>query len=81
LRTLLLEYLRLLGHEVPPCEGALKLDETPEPCEWAERFLKADDRPVKDGFGDRRRCRCAGCPRWKNPAASCISTCRRGASR
>ena len=36
LRPLLREYLRLLGADVPLGEGGVRLDETPDPREWAD---------------------------------------------
>lgn len=53
LRTLLREYLRLLGNDVPLGEGVFSLSDKPDPCEWADDFLIADKHPSPEGFGDK----------------------------
>lgn len=53
LKTLLSEYFRLLGHEVP-CEcGIFDLSETPSPAEWANDFPLADPAPASAFSGKR----------------------------
>ena len=53
LRTLLREYLRLLGHDVPLGEGVFSTEEPPDPREWADDFPLADKHPSPEGFGDK----------------------------
>ncbi|MCE5343049.1 MAG: hypothetical protein LLF96_05585 [Eubacteriales bacterium] len=51
LRTLLHEYLRLLGYDTPLDEGIFSLTEAPDPREWVDDFSLADERPAQEGFG------------------------------
>ena len=68
LRTLLREYLRLLGVEVPLGEGIFSLDETPDPREWADDFSLADEHPSPEGFGDKSALQMRGLMALEQPA-------------
>ena len=54
LRTLLREYLRLLGHQIPATEGVFDASESPEPKEWRDDFTIADRCEKATGFMDKR---------------------------
>ena len=68
LRTLLREYLRLLGHETPLGEGIFSLDETPNPGEWADDFWMADGNPAEGGFADKAALQLRGMPVLGKPS-------------
>lgn len=68
LRTLLREYLRLLGCDVPLSEGMFSLSDTPDPHEWADDFLIADKHPSPEGFGDKTALQMRGLPSIEQPA-------------
>jgi hypothetical protein len=67
MRTLLREYLRLLGNDTPLGEGGFSLSETPNPCEWADDFQIADKHPSPEGFGDKRALQMRGLPTIEQP--------------
>ena len=68
LRTLLREYLRLLGCDIPLGEGVFSLSDTPDPREWADDFLLADKHPSPEGFGDKPALQMRGLPGLEQPA-------------
>ena len=68
LRTLLREYLRLLGHELPLDSGIFSLGDTPDPREWADDFLIADKHPSPEGFGDKPALQLRGLPALEQPS-------------
>ena len=68
LRTLLREYLRLLGCDVPLDEGMFSLTDTPDPREWADDFLIADKHPSPDGFSDKPALQMRGLPSLEQPS-------------
>lgn len=68
LRTLLREYLRLLGCEVPLGEGLFSLADTPDPREWADDFALTDKHPSPDGFGDKLALQLRGMPTLEQPS-------------
>lgn len=53
LKTLVAEYLRLLGVDIPACEGILDINEPPHKSEWANDFKKAKPIPAISGFVDK----------------------------
>lgn len=67
LRTLLREYLRLLGCEVPLGEGVFALLETPDPREWADDFLLAEKHPSPEGLGGKIALQLRGLPSLEQP--------------
>ena len=67
LRTLLREYLRLLGCELPLDEGVFSLSDTPDPREWADDFPLADKHPSPEGFGDKPALQMRGLPTLEQP--------------
>ncbi len=68
LKTLLREYLRLLGHEVPLGEGMLNLADAPDSHEWGDDFLIADRHPSPEGFGDKPALQMRGLPTLQQPS-------------
>lgn len=68
LRTLLREYLRLMGCDVPLGEGVFCLKDKPEPCEWADDFLLADKSSTLEGFGDKPALQMRGLAALEQPA-------------
>ncbi len=54
LRTLLREYLRLMGHHIPVAEGVFDAAEPPEPKEWRDDFTLTDKTPKPKGFMDKK---------------------------
>lgn len=68
LRTLLHTYLRLLGNDLPAEEGIFRLDETPNPREWADDFPMADESPSPEGFGDKTALQLRGLPTLEQPS-------------
>ena len=67
LRTLLREYLRLLGCEAPLGEGIFCLTDPPDPREWADDFPLADKHPAPEGFGDKPALQMRGLPSLEKP--------------
>ena len=53
LRTLLAEYLRLMGNPIEEGDGVLALDAPPEPAEWSDDFIIGDQSDKKSGFADK----------------------------
>ena len=68
LRTLLREYLRLLGNEVALCEGVFSAEETPDPSEWVDDFPMADKSTTTEGFSDKPALQLRGLPSMEQPA-------------
>lgn len=68
LRTLLREYLRLLGTEVPLGEGMFSLSQAPDPHEWTDDFLIADKHPSPEGFGDKLALQLRGLQSLEQPS-------------
>jgi hypothetical protein len=68
LRTLLREYLRLLGYKTSLCEGIFSLSEPPDPREWADDFMLADARPTQEGFGSQAALQLRGLPALEKPS-------------
>ncbi|MEA4998652.1 MAG: hypothetical protein VB087_04600 [Candidatus Limiplasma sp.] len=68
LKTLLREYLRLLGHELPLGGGMLRLADAPDSREWADDFLLADKHPSPEGFGDKPALQMRGLPTLEQPS-------------
>jgi hypothetical protein len=54
LRTLLREYLRLLGHHIPSAQGVFDASEPPEAKEWRDDFIIGDRGKGAHGFVDKR---------------------------
>ncbi|NLI20089.1 MAG: hypothetical protein GX418_00855 [Clostridiales bacterium] len=67
-RTLLREYLRLLGNDIPVFEGMLDPDGAPDPGEWADDFLLADEHPSPEGFGDKAALQMRGLSAMEQPS-------------
>lgn len=53
LKSLIAEYLRLLGIKVPVEDGIFDVDEKPKAEEWTNDFLKADKALELKGFTDK----------------------------
>ncbi|MEZ4357959.1 MAG: hypothetical protein R2876_04945 [Eubacteriales bacterium] len=53
LKSLVAEYLHLLGVNVSAVDGVFDIDEEPREEEWANDFLKADKAHKLKGFGDK----------------------------
>ena len=68
LRTLLREYLRLLGYDIPLGEGVFRLSDPPDPREWADDFPLADKHPSPEGFGDKSALQMRGLSALEQPA-------------
>lgn len=68
LRTLLREYLRLLGTDVPLGDGMFSLAEAPDPREWTDDFLIADKHPSPEGFGDKLALQLRGLQSLEQPS-------------
>lgn len=60
LNTLTLTYLRLLGNDIPTGSGVLDLDETPDPEEWEDAYLKYATSRVSHPRSDGRAYRVRG---------------------
>ena len=67
LRTLLGEYLRLLGYSIPAAQGLFSLSEPPEPKEWQDAFTIGDRSPSAHGFTDKRALQLLGLPPFEKP--------------
>lgn len=68
LRTLLHEYLHLLGVDAPAEPGILPLDEAPAPGEWADHFIKVEESASLKGFADKRALQLRGVRALTQPA-------------
>ncbi|MDD3213415.1 MAG: hypothetical protein PHY64_07065 [Eubacteriales bacterium] len=68
LRTLLTEYLHLLGVDAPPAPGIFPIDETPDPGEWADHFAQVEESPSLKGFADKRAVQLRGMRALAQPA-------------
>ena len=53
LKSLVAEYLRLIGFEIPAKDGVFDIDEKPREEEWENDFLKADKSYEMHGFADK----------------------------
>lgn len=67
LRTLLREYLRLLGNDVPAAEGVFDASEPPEPKEWNDDFTIGDRSTGAHGFMDKRAVQLRGMIPFEQP--------------
>jgi len=67
-RTLLREYLRLLGYAAPLAEGIFQPGDTPDPREWADDFVLADESPSPEGFSDQTALQMRGLPALEQPS-------------
>ena len=67
LRTLLCEYLRLLGENVPDFDGMLPLDEQPKPEEWRDDFVLGDRCEESHGFGGKPALQLRGALPYEHP--------------
>ena len=68
LRTLLREYLLLLGCDIPVGEGVFDLADTPDPREWADDFNLADQSASPEGFGDKSALQMRGLAAMEQPS-------------
>lgn len=68
LRTLLREYLRLLGHQIPATDGVFDASESPEPKEWRDDFTIADRCEKAKGFMDKRAVQLRGAIAFEQPS-------------
>lgn len=68
LRTLLREYLRLLGHQIPATDGIFDAAEPPEPKEWRDDFVIADRCEKAKGFMDKRALQMRGAVAFEQPS-------------
>ncbi len=68
LRTLLREYLRLLGHQIPATEGVFDAAEPPEPKEWQDDFTIGDKSQRAKGFMDKRAVQLRGVISYELPS-------------
>lgn len=66
-RTLLREYLRLLGHHIPTREGVFDAADTPEPQEWQDDFTMGDHSQGAHGFADKRALQLWGLTSYEQP--------------
>ena len=67
LRTLLREYLRMLGHHIPATEGIFSAGSPPEPKEWHDDFITGDRSRKARGFMDRRARQMHGALAYERP--------------
>jgi len=67
LRTLLREYLRLLGHRIPAGSGIFSARSFPEPKEWRDDFIIGDRSRKARGFMDRRALQIRGALAYEQP--------------
>ena len=67
LRSLLREYLRLLGHDIPASEGIFDASAPPEPKEWRDDFVIGDKSPGAHGFMDKQAVQLRGMPSYLKP--------------
>lgn len=67
LRTLLREYLRLLGNDIPAAEGIFDAAGPPEPKEWHDDFTIGDRSPAAHGFMDKRAVQLRGMLPYEQP--------------
>lgn len=67
-RTLLREYLRLLGYPAPLGEGIFQPGDVPDPREWADDFVLADESPSPEGFSDQSALQMRGLPSLEQPS-------------
>ena len=68
LRTLLREYLRLLGHHIPATDGVFDAAEPSEPQEWRDDFTIADRSRKAKGFMDKRALQLRGAIAFEQPS-------------
>ena len=67
LRTLLRQYLRLLGHDIPIAEGIFDAAVLPEPKEWHDDFTIGDKSAAAHGFADKRALQLRGIIAYELP--------------
>ncbi len=67
LRTLLREYLGLLGNAIPATEGVFEASEPPEPHEWSDDFAIGDRSQGAHGFMDKRAVQLRGMLPYEQP--------------
>ncbi|MCL1854629.1 MAG: hypothetical protein FWF86_02750 [Clostridia bacterium] len=67
LRTLLREYLQLLGHHIPAESGIFNTGSPPEPREWHDDFIIGDRSRRAKGFMDRRALQMRGALAYEQP--------------
>ena len=68
LRTLLREYLRLLGHDIPTAPGVLDTSSTPNPEEWQDSFTIGDRAESAHGFAGKRAIQLRGMTAYEQPS-------------
>ncbi len=67
LRTLVREYLRLLGHQIPAAHGVFDAEELPEPKEWHDDFTIGDRSQGAHGFMDKNALQLKGMLPYEQP--------------
>ncbi len=67
LRTLMCEYLRLMGNKIPVFEGMLEPSEMPKPEEWHDSFVLSDKASDSTGFGAKPALQLRGMLAYERP--------------
>lgn len=67
LKTLLGTYLGLLGVDVPATDGLFDIAQKPDPKEWSDDFVLADEPETGGSFADKRAIQLSGVLPFESP--------------